>query len=183
MSNYGPDLVSRAHEALAKRGVPLASNQINLSLMYRKQVQPTLQRCKELDVRVLGYFPLANGLLAGRYDPDNLPPFPKSLTMKKYVVGGVTSGGVAYPDGGAMPLISELRAIGAERGGRSAAQVAINWVVAQGAIPIPGARDARMAAANAAAMEWSLTEEEVARLEAAADAVGFEFSSGGFTLE
>ena len=34
-------------------------------------------------MRVLGYFPLANGLLAGRYDEDNLPPFPKSLTMKK----------------------------------------------------------------------------------------------------
>lgn len=51
-----------------------------------------------------GQFPLANGLLAGRYDEQNLPKFPKSLTMKKYVVGGETSRGVTYPEGGAMPL-------------------------------------------------------------------------------
>ena len=179
VSNYGPTLVRRAHEALARRGVPLVSN---LSLMYRKAQQPTLKVCEELGVRVLGYFPLANGLLAGKYDAENMPPFPKSLTMKKYVAGGVTQGGVTYPPGGATPLIRELRAIGGERG-VSAAQVAINWVVAQGAIPIPGARNAAMAAENAAAMEWALSADEALRLEAAADAVGFEFSSGGFQLE
>ena len=182
VSNYGPTLVRRAHEALARRGVPLVSNQINLSLMYRKAQQPTLKVCEELGVRVLGYFPLANGLLAGKYDAENMPAFPKSLTMKKYVAGGVTQGGVTYPPGGATPLIRELRAIGGERG-VSAAQVAINWVVAQGAIPIPGARNAAMAAENAAAMEWALSADEALRLEAAADAVGFEFSSGGFQLE
>ena len=182
VSNYGPTLVRRAHDALARRGVPLVSNQINLSLLYRKAQQPTLKVCEELGVRVLGYFPLANGLLAGKYDAENMPPFPKSLTMKKYVAGGVTQGGVTYPPGGATPLIRELRAIGGERG-VSAAQVAINWVVAQGAIPIPGARNAAMAAENAAAMEWALSADEALRLEAAADAVGFEFSSGGFQLE
>lgn len=183
VSNYGPELVTRAHAALAKRGVPLASNQINLSLMYRnKKVQETLARCRELNVRVLGYFPLANGLLAGRYDADNLPPFPKSLTMKKYIVGGETSRGVTYPEGGVTPLVRAMREIASARG-VSVPQVAINWVVAQGAIPIPGARNAAMAADNAAAMQWSLSSEEVEALEKAADAVGFEFSSGGFELQ
>ena len=162
--------------------MPLVSNQINLSLLYRKEVQATLARCKELDVHVLGYFPLANGLLAGRYDENNLPKFPKSLTMKKYVVGGVTSRGVTYPEGGAMPLIKQLREVAAARG-VSCSQVALNWVVRQGAIPIPGARDATMASDNAAAMQWELTADEVASLEQASEQVGFEFSSGGFTLE
>ena len=81
-----------------------------------------------------------------------------------------------------MPLVNQLREVAAVRG-VSCSQVALNWVVAQGAIPIPGARDAAMAAENAAAMTWSLTAEEVAALEAASDQVGFEFSSGGFTLE
>jgi hypothetical protein len=40
-----------------------------------------------------------------------------------------------------------------------------------------------MAASNAGAMGWRMTDDEVAALEAAADSVGFEFSSGGFTLE
>ena len=40
-----------------------------------------------------------------------------------------------------------------------------------------------MAAANMGAMGWRLEAGEVAALEAAADSIGFEFSSGGFTLE
>ena len=129
-------------------------------------------------VPVISYFPLANGLLSGRYDADHLPAFPKSLTMKKYVVGGVEG----YPEGGYTPLLLELRRIASARG-KSVPQVAINWVLCKGAVPIPGARDGTMAAANMGAMDWRLGVDEVEALECAADAVGFEFSSGGFKLE
>ena len=129
--------------------------------------------------QVIAYFPLANGLLTGRYTADTLPKFPKSLTMKKYVVGGADG----YPDGGYLPLRAEMLRI-AEARGKTVPQVAINWCISSsGAIPIPGARDAKMAAANMGAMGWRLDAEELAALEGAADAIGFEFSSGGFTLE
>ena len=104
--------------------------------------------------------------------------FPKSLTMKKYVLGGVDG----YPEGGYTPLLAELRRIAAERG-KTVPQVSINYCLSKGAIPIPGARNAEMAAANMGAMGWRLEAGEVAALEAAADSIGFEFSSGGFTLE
>ena len=71
----------------------------------------------------------------------------------------------------------------AQSRGKTVAQVAINWVLCKGAIPIPGARDADMAAANMGATSWRLDADEVAALERAADTVGFEFSSGGFKLE
>ena len=80
--------------------------------MYRKSVEATLAKCAELSVPVISYFPLANGLLSGRYDADNLPKFPKSLTMKKYVVGGADG----FPDGGYTPLLRELQRIAAARG-------------------------------------------------------------------
>jgi pyridoxine 4-dehydrogenase len=49
VSNYGPTLLKRAHEHLAKRGVPLASNQIHFSLLYRQQgAERTVETCKEL---------------------------------------------------------------------------------------------------------------------------------------
>ena len=176
VSNFSPEQMAEATATLGS--VPLASNQINYSLMYRKSVEATLAKCAELSVPVISYFPLANGLLSGRYDADNLPKFPKSLTMKKYVVGGADG----FPDGGYTPLLRELQRIAAARG-VSVPQVSINYVVSKGAIPIPGARNAEMAAANMGAMGWRLSEAEVGALEAAADAIGFEFSSGGFRLE
>ena len=112
-----------------------------------------------------------------RYDADNLPKFPKSLTMKKYVVGGEEGFGDGY-----APLLAELRSVAKARG-KEVPTVAINWVISKGAIPIPGARNAAMAEQNMAAMGWRLNDEEIASLEAAAEACGFEFSSGGFKLE
>ncbi len=206
VSNYGPSLLRRAHSFLAARGVPLASNQINYSLLGfrlahpitshaisavsgrierahgpRRSAQPTLDACRELDVSVLGYFPLANGLLAGKYSATSMPKGLKSQTMRKYVVGGVTERGVTYPAGGIEPLLVELRAV-AEARDKTVAQVSLNYCIAKGVVPIPGCRNAKQAEDNARAIGWELESAEIERLEAAADALGFEFNSG-FKLE
>jgi len=167
VSNYGPDTILRAQEALSKKGVTIASNQINFSLMRYRSSEKTLQVCEDLGIKVLSYFPLANGLLAGKYSVDTPPSFPKSLTMKKY-----------YED--AEPVLVIMRRIAAEKG-KTVAQVAINWVMCKNVIPIPGARSATMAKDNFRAMGWALSEDEIAELEFAAAAVG-EFSNGGFEL-
>eukprot|EP00929_Paragymnodinium_shiwhaense_P103299 TRINITY_DN6669_c0_g1_i1.p1 TRINITY_DN6669_c0_g1~~TRINITY_DN6669_c0_g1_i1.p1 ORF type:complete len:417 (+),score=64.32 TRINITY_DN6669_c0_g1_i1:63-1313(+) len=168
VSNYGPTMIRRVHAALEKRGVPLVSNQINFSLMSYKKAQATMEVCNELGIKILAYFPLSNGLLAGRYDKDNMPPFPKSLTMKKYVDA-------------AEPLIEALKRVAAARE-KTPAQVSLNWVMCKGAIPIPGARNEAMARDNAGALGWELTSDEVAELEAAAAKVTLEFNAG-FKLE
>ena len=46
------------------------------------------------------------------------------------------------------PLIELLRAIGEQHGGKSAAQVAINWTICKGTLPIPGAKNAQQVAAQ-----------------------------------
>ena len=182
VSNYGPKLLARCEAALGARGVPLASNQINYSLLYRKQgAQATVDYCAARGIAVLGYFPLANGLLAGAYGPGRLPAGLKGRSMRKYVEGGLTDRGVTYPAGGAEPLLVEMRRVAGARG-KTVAQVALNYVVCKGVIPIPGCRNAKMAEDNAGALGWRLDAGEVAALEAAADALGFEFSGGGFGL-
>lgn len=66
VSNYGPKLLTRVIARLGERGVPLVSNQINYSLLFRKQgAQATADFCQQRGITVLGYYPLANGLLAG----------------------------------------------------------------------------------------------------------------------
>ncbi|VEU35125.1 unnamed protein product [Pseudo-nitzschia multistriata] len=167
VSNYGPETLLRAQDALSKKGVPIVSNQINLSLLHYRSSEKTLKICDELGIKVLAYFPLANGLLAGKYSIDSPPSFPKSLTMKKY-----------YED--AEPVLVVMRRIAAERN-KTVAQVAINWVMMKGAIPIPGARNSDMARDNFGSMGWALSPTEVAELEMVASKTG-EFSNGGFEL-
>jgi diketogulonate reductase-like aldo/keto reductase len=61
--------------------------------------------------------------------------------------------------------------IGQDHGGKSNAQVALNWVMRKGALPIPGAKNADQALQNAGALGWELAAEEVAKLDAASDEV------------
>jgi diketogulonate reductase-like aldo/keto reductase len=61
--------------------------------------------------------------------------------------------------------------IGQDHGGKSNTQVALNWVICKGALPIPGAKNAAQAQENAGGLGWRLKEEEVARLDEASDAI------------
>jgi pyridoxine 4-dehydrogenase len=55
--------------------------------------------------------------------------------------------------------------IGIQHGNKTSAQVAINWCITKGTLPIPGARNQRQAKENAGALGWSLSDEQVARLD------------------
>ena len=61
--------------------------------------------------------------------------------------------------------------IGQDHGGKSNSQVALNWTICKGALPIPGAKNAKQAEENAGALGWKLTEEEVSRLDEASDPI------------
>ena len=55
VSNYGVTILEKAHAALSARGVPIASNQINYSLLYRLNgAQATVDKCKELGIQPIG---------------------------------------------------------------------------------------------------------------------------------
>lgn len=158
VSNYSPQQTERAHRALERRGLHLASNQIKYSLLARSpERNGLLQLCKGLGVTVIAYSPIAQGLLTGKYSPQNLPPVQRRVgprTLRRI-----------------QPLLKELRRIGIQHGNKTPAQVAINWCVAKGTLPIPGAKNERQAKENAAALGWSLSEEEVARLDDVSNAL------------
>ncbi len=69
------------------------------------------------------------------------------------------------------PLLKLMTEIGQEHGGKSKAQVALNWCICKGTMPIPGAKNAKQAEENAGALGWKLTEEEVAKLDEASESV------------
>ncbi len=157
VSNYTEKQMRRAHAALAKRGIPLASNQVQYSLLHRHPERSgVLAACRELGVRLIAYSPLAKGALTGKYHEG--PRVSGSRRMS-----GVFRASALQAS---APLIKLLREIGEAHGGKTPGQVALNWLIRQGALPIPGAKSAVQAASNAAALGWELTDEEFERLSA-----------------
>ena len=66
------------------------------------------------------------------------------------------------------PTSFPVRPVGAAHGGKSPAQVALNWLLYQGALPIPGAKNARQVAEISGARGWRITADEAGKLSAAA---------------
>lgn len=59
--------------------------------------------------------------------------------------------------------------ISEENAGRTLAQIALNWVLSKGAIPIVGAKNISQIKDNIAALDWQLSAKDVARLDEAAN--------------
>lgn len=159
VSNFDVGQMRRAHVALRERDIKLASNQVEYSLLTRDpERNGLLATCQELDIKLIAYSPLAQGLLTGKYSSGSPPPGIRGWRYRRDLIQ-------------AQPVVSALREIGEAHDGKTPAQVALNWVISKGAIPIPGAKNARQAAQNAAAMGWRLTAEELARLDRISDEV------------
>ena len=157
VSNYSAKQMREAHAYLADQGVPLAVNQVQYSLLSRgAETSGVMATARELGVTILAYSPLAQGLLTGKYTPEaNLKPAGARWLDPRFSQAGLTK---------LMPVIQALQAI-AEKRERTPAQVALNWLVAQGnVVPIPGAKNARQATQNAGALGWHLTPEEQGQL-------------------
>jgi len=160
VSNYSADQFREAHAILARRGVHLAVNQVQYSLLHRRiERNGVLAAARELGATILAYSPLAQGLLSGKYDPAQpQPPDGARRWDSRFSPRGLQR---------IAPLLQLLRQLG-DRHGKTPAQVALNWLVCQDeVIPIPGAKTAAQATQNAGALGWSLEAAELAQLEQA----------------
>lgn len=155
VSNYSIREMSRIHAELAKRGIPLSSNQIELSLLRRRpETTGLLERCRELGVVPIAYSPIGQGRLTGKYTAADPPPKGRNFS--------------AHPMEQVDRVVAVLREIGSDHDGRSPSEVALRWIIDKGAVPIPGAKNATQAADNAGALGWSLDRAEVEALDVVA---------------
>jgi aryl-alcohol dehydrogenase-like predicted oxidoreductase len=161
VSNYSAGQLRIAHAALAERGIPLASNQVEYSLLHRSpEVNGVLDACRELGVTLVAYQPLAQGVLTGKYRPGDRPT-------------GIRRFGRYYRRDGlqkVQPVVALLREIG-ERYSKTPAQVALRWIIQkENILPIPGAKNGRQAASNAEALSFTLVGAEMEALDQATTA-------------
>ena len=154
VSNYNEKQMRQMHQALQARGVKLASNQMEYSLYNRKvERNGVLKACRELGVTLIAYSPLGQGILTGKYTPEKRPGGIRGWRYNRATLEKI------------QPLLREMRQIGQRHGEKTPAQVAINWLICKGTLPIPGAKNAQQARENAGASGWRMSDEEVHRLD------------------
>jgi aryl-alcohol dehydrogenase-like predicted oxidoreductase len=155
VSNYSVKETRSIAAELEKRGLRLATNQIEFSLLRRApETGGLLAACADLGVVPLAYSPIGQGRLTGKYSTGHPPPGKRTFSN--------------HPMETVDVVVDQLRAIGDKHGGKTPSQVALNWVIAKGAVPIPGAKSAAQAQENAGALGWSIDPDDLALLDGAA---------------
>lgn len=159
VSNYSAAQMRQAHVALAERGIPLASNQLEYSLLHRQpEANGVLDACRELGVTLIAYTPLAGGLLTGKYSAENRPSGFFRRVLRRYRGRALEA---------IQPVIGLLAEIGS-RYSRTPSQVALRWLLENPTVlPIPGAKNGRQAQDNAETLAFSLASDEVEALSQA----------------
>ncbi len=156
LSNFGPKRLRLAHQRLSDQGIKIQTLQVQYSLLSTYPVTELGLKaaCDELNIRLIAYSPLALGLLTGKYtDKSDLPK-----GLRKFALGQILPG--------VGPLLSCLREVAIAKN-KSMAQVAINWCICKGTIPIPGAKSLDQARQNTGALGWHLSSAEISELDKA----------------
>jgi pyridoxine 4-dehydrogenase len=127
VSNYGPKGLAKACRMAEKCGSRILSNQVQFSLLSRQPLASGLvETSRSLGVQLIGYSPLALGLLTDKYSLDKLPTGPRGILFKEYLPS-------------MTPLLAELRDIARVRR-KTVSQVALNWNLQKGLLVLVGVR-------------------------------------------
>jgi len=161
VSGFTESEIWAAHAALETRGVPLASVQNQYSLLDRQpEYDGVLGACKELGITLIAFSPLALGALSGKYGPNHLP----ADTMRRRLAPAFRARRMAST----VEVLRRLQSIGAAHS-RTVPQVALRYLIEQGAVPIPGAKNETQARDNAGALTFALSAPEVTELRQATE--------------
>jgi pyridoxine 4-dehydrogenase len=157
LSNYGKKRLLWVYKRFQERGIPIKTLQVQYSLLSTYPVTELGLKdvCDDLGIQLIAYSPLALGLLTGKFSEDG--KFPKGVRgiLFRQILPGMK---------GILAILREI----ADTRNKTMSQVAINWCICKGTIPIPGAKSLEQAQQNIGALGWFLSDGEVAELDNAA---------------
>jgi aryl-alcohol dehydrogenase-like predicted oxidoreductase len=154
LSEAGPDTIRRAHATH-----PISALQTEYSLWTRDVETELLPLCRELGIGFVAYSPLGRGFLSARIRQANdLIEKDRRHDHPRFQAENIAQN---------LTLLEPLQAIASAKA-CSPAQLAIAWVLAQGEdiVPIPGTKQRKWLQENIAALDISLDQTEMQRLEA-----------------
>jgi aryl-alcohol dehydrogenase-like predicted oxidoreductase len=160
-SNFSAEQLRQAHEAVRDGAARFVSVQNEYSILHRRPEMDVLAACQETGTSFIPYYPLARGLLTGKYHRGEPPPAGTRLAG---------AGIEQYERLASEENLSAVERLGAlaARHGRSVVELAIAWLMARPMVAsvIAGATSADQVQANAAAADWLLGPDELAEVDA-----------------
>lgn len=161
VSNFTTRQMELAHDELAKYGIPLASNEVQINLLHRKiETNGMLDAARRLGVTLLAYSAQRQGILTGKYHAD------RSLIQAVHPLRRKVMGLTPQALDRQAPLIDAMRDIAANHQA-TVGQVALAWLIGyygDTVIPIAGASKPRHAEEAAGALKVQLSADELERL-------------------
>lgn len=160
-SNFSAQQLRQALDAVAQGAARFVSVQNEYSILHRRPEEEVLAECERSDTAFIPYYPLARGLLTGKYRRGQPPPSGARLAG----VDADHYARLASDDN--LAAVERLTAL-AEGHGRSVVELAIAWLAARPAVSsvIAGATRPEQVTANAAAGDWVLGPDELAAVDA-----------------
>ncbi len=156
-SNFSAEQLQQAQDATPTGAARFVSVQNEYSLLHREPEGSVLPACTALGLAFLPYFPLASGLLTGKYDPSRGAP-EHSRLAQSWAARFTTEPNVA--------IAERLKAFAAERG-HTLLELAMSWLATrpQVASVIAGATSPEQVRANTAAIGWILTPQDLEEID------------------
>jgi aryl-alcohol dehydrogenase-like predicted oxidoreductase len=147
-------------EQLRSVGSRVVVTQIEWNLLARQVEAEIVPTARQIGVGVVPYFPLASGLLTGKYRRGEAFPSGSRLETMPYFASVATDDNFAR--------VERLTSFAEERG-HTILELAVAWLLAQPGVAsvICGATSPAQVAANAAATEWALSPEELREIDGA----------------
>ncbi|MCE4625477.1 MAG: aldo/keto reductase [Desulfurococcales archaeon] len=151
LSNFPAKLMEKVYEC-SKRHEPV-SDQVQYSLAYRSPENKLLPLSERKGFKIIAWSPLAKGALAGAKRP----------------VDPAQRGDPVYKAAARDDKLQKALNIAAERLGVPRSSIALAWLIAKGAIPIPGTRRPERVREYAIALKLDLPEETLKQLDSASE--------------
>ncbi len=156
-SNFNAAQLREAHAAARPGAARFVSVQNEYSLFHREPEREVLQECERLGMAFIPYYPLASGLLTGKYKRGQRPPKGSRLESGRYASELTDEN---------LEAVERLEEFASSRG-YSVLDLAISWLRSKPAVAsvIAGATKPAQVRANATAARWTMTKGEIEEAE------------------
>ena len=157
-SNFSVEQLREAEAAVRPGAARFVSVQNEYNLLHRDPERDVLPECRRLGIAFLPFFPLASGLLTGKYRQGQAPPEGSRLATVERFAKTATDQTLAIVE-------SLLKFATARR--HTLVELAVSWLASQPTVAtvIAGATSPEQVRTNAAAARWEFTAEELTEIE------------------